>query len=88
MWKEDDKPKKAVNLIAIELVRKIVEAIKAGEHHSVYCIIPMYPEGDPSSAPVSNTLYMMYYAVIICIIVITCTIFEREIPTFRLLYVL
>ena len=53
VWEDEDRPKKAVNLIAIELVRNIVDSIKLGRHHSVYCVIPMYPEGVPSSAPVS-----------------------------------
>ncbi|XP_063685823.1 uncharacterized protein LOC134819675 isoform X2 [Bolinopsis microptera] len=57
VWEGDDIPKKATNLIAIELVRNIIEAIKQGCHHSVYCVIPMYPEGIPSSMPVQEILY-------------------------------
>ena len=63
VWEDEDHiPKKATNLVAIELTRNIIEAIKIGEHHSVYCIIPMYPEGDPTTMAVSFNSFFLFSA--------------------------
>ncbi|KMZ58378.1 Phospholipase D delta [Zostera marina] len=57
----------AGNLIPMELALKISSKIRAGERFAVYIIIPMWPEGDPSSPTVqeilfwqSQTMQMMY----------------------------
>ncbi|KAF9621735.1 hypothetical protein IFM89_027589 [Coptis chinensis] len=57
----------ADNLIPMELALKIASKIRAGERFAVYIIIPMWPEGVPSSAAVqeilfwqSQTMQMMY----------------------------
>lgn len=63
------------NLIPIELVRKIVSKIEAGERFSVYVVIPLYPEGDtPDSAPTQGilgwqrrTIEMMYREIAIAL---------------------
>ncbi|XP_031273553.1 phospholipase D delta-like isoform X1 [Pistacia vera] len=47
----------ADNLIPMELAMKIVSKIDANEYFSVYIVIPMWPEGVPSSAPVQEILY-------------------------------
>lgn len=47
----------ADNLIPMELALKIVSKIRAGERFCVYVIIPMWPEGVPSSAAVQEILY-------------------------------
>ncbi|KAJ0234735.1 C2 domain-containing protein [Hirschfeldia incana] len=47
----------ADNLIPIELALKIASKIRARERFAVYIVIPMWPEGDPSSAPVQEILY-------------------------------
>lgn len=53
----DDKQESgAYNLIPMELVRKIVSKIEAGERFTVYIVIPLYPEGIPDSVPVQEIL--------------------------------
>ncbi|XP_042035647.1 phospholipase D delta-like isoform X2 [Salvia splendens] len=47
----------ADNLIPMELALKIVSKIRAKEKFSVYVVIPMWPEGVPSSAAVQEILY-------------------------------
>ncbi|KAL0854199.1 hypothetical protein Bca101_059351 [Brassica carinata] len=49
--------KSADNLVPIELALKIASKIRARERFAVYVVIPMWPEGDPSSAPVQEILY-------------------------------
>ncbi|KAG8374830.1 hypothetical protein BUALT_Bualt10G0036300 [Buddleja alternifolia] len=57
----------ANNLIPMEIALKIVDKIKARERFSVYIIVPMWPEGVPTSTPTqrilfwqNNTMQMMY----------------------------
>lgn len=45
------------HLISKELSLKIVSKIKAGERFSVYIVIPMWPEGIPSSGSVQSILH-------------------------------
>ncbi|XVF63609.1 hypothetical protein PTKIN_Ptkin09bG0100400 [Pterospermum kingtungense] len=47
----------ADNLIPIELALKIADKIRAKERFAVYIIIPMWPEGVPSSASVQEILF-------------------------------
>lgn len=47
----------AVNLIPIELALKIASKIRMSERFSVYIVIPMWPEGITTSAPVQEILY-------------------------------
>ncbi|MFS7970206.1 putative phospholipase D [Helianthus anomalus] len=47
----------ADNLIPMELALKITSKIRAGERFAVYVVIPMWPEGVPSSATVQEILY-------------------------------
>ncbi|XP_042051343.1 phospholipase D delta-like [Salvia splendens] len=47
----------ADNLIPMELALKIVSKIRAKEKFRVYIVIPMWPEGVPSSAAVQEILY-------------------------------
>jgi len=64
----------AYNLIPMELVRKIVSKIEAGERFAVYIVIPLYPEGIPDSVPVQEilawqrrTFQMMYKEIAIAL---------------------
>ncbi|XP_062027080.1 phospholipase D beta 1-like [Rosa rugosa] len=57
----------ANNLIPMEIALKIVNKIKANERFSVYIVIPMWPEGVPTSSPLQRilcwqhkTMQMMY----------------------------
>ncbi|KAL9672070.1 hypothetical protein QQ045_028318 [Rhodiola kirilowii] len=47
----------ADNLIPIELAMKIASKIRASERFAVYVVIPMWPEGNPSSASVQDILF-------------------------------
>ncbi|XP_048433068.1 phospholipase D delta [Pyrus x bretschneideri] len=47
----------ADNLIPMELALKIASKIRADERFAVYIVIPMWPEGVPSSASVQEILY-------------------------------
>ncbi|TVU10231.1 hypothetical protein EJB05_43745 [Eragrostis curvula] len=47
----------ADNLIPIELALKIASKIRAGERFAVYVVIPMWPEGVPTTASVQEILY-------------------------------
>ncbi|XP_030523736.1 phospholipase D delta-like [Rhodamnia argentea] len=60
----------ADNLIPMELALKIGSKIRASERFAVYIVIPMWPEGDPTSATVqeilfwqNQTMQMMYRVV-------------------------
>lgn len=47
----------ADNLIPIELALKIASKIKARERFAVYIVIPMWPEGIPTTAPMQQILF-------------------------------
>lgn len=47
----------ADNVIPMELALKIVNKIRENERFSVYIVIPMWPEGVPSSAAVQEILF-------------------------------
>lgn len=47
----------ADNLIPMELALKIASKIRAGERFAVYIVIPMWPEGVPTTATVQEILY-------------------------------
>jgi len=46
--------------IPAELVQKIVDKIHLGQRFVAYIVIPMFPEGDPTSAPIQEILYWQY----------------------------
>ena len=41
----------------MEIALKIVNKIKANQRFSAYIIIPMWPEGVPTSTPIQRILY-------------------------------
>lgn len=47
----------ADNLIPMELALKIANKISADERFSVYILVPLWPEGIPSSGSVQEILY-------------------------------
>lgn len=47
----------ANNLIPMEIALKIANKIKADERFSAYIVLPMWPEGNPTSAPTQRILY-------------------------------
>ena len=48
------------HIIPMELTQKIISKIYAGEEFRVYICIPMYPEGDPSTAASQEILYWQH----------------------------
>lgn len=51
----------AYNLVPMELTLKIASKIRGGERFAVYVIIPMWPEGNPSSVRVQPVLFWQVY---------------------------
>ena len=47
----------ANNLIPMEIALKIANKIRANERFSAYILIPMWPEGVPTSTPVQRILF-------------------------------
>lgn len=47
----------ANNLIPMEIALKIANKIRANERFSAYILIPMWPEGVPTSAPIQRILF-------------------------------
>ena len=39
------------HIIPVEIVQKIIDKIQLGQRFVAYIVIPMFPEGDPTSAP-------------------------------------
>ena len=58
----------ANNLIPMEIALKIVDKIKANERFSAYIIIPMWPEGVPTSTTTQRILYWQvhHYSLFYC----------------------
>ncbi|KAL6280243.1 hypothetical protein ACE6H2_017124 [Prunus campanulata] len=50
----------ANNLIPMEIALKIVNKIKANERFCVYIVIPMWPEGVPTSTPIQRILFWQH----------------------------
>ncbi|XP_004298738.1 PREDICTED: phospholipase D beta 1-like [Fragaria vesca subsp. vesca] len=50
----------ANNLIPMEIALKIVNKIKANERFAVYIVIPMWPEGVPTSTPIQRILFWQH----------------------------
>ncbi|KAJ6393767.1 hypothetical protein OIU77_023075 [Salix suchowensis] len=50
----------ANNLIPMEIALKIAEKIRAHERFSAYILIPMWPEGAPTSAPIQSILFWQH----------------------------
>jgi phospholipase D1/2 len=49
-WGEE-RMKEASHLIPLEIALKIADKIDKGQPFAVYCVIPLFPEGDPVSPP-------------------------------------
>lgn len=52
----------AENLIPIELAIKIARKIKAKERFAAYIVIPMWPEGNPTTAAMQEILYWQVFS--------------------------
>ncbi|KAL7160219.1 hypothetical protein ABFS83_01G078800 [Erythranthe nasuta] len=51
----------ANNLIPMEIALKVASKIRANERFAVYIIIPMWPEGVPTSTPTQRILFWQYH---------------------------
>lgn len=71
----------ANNLIPIEIALKIVNKIKANERFSAYIVIPMWPEGVPTSFPIQRILFWQVTFIAICKYhnILFCNIIDRGI---------
>ncbi|XP_062217991.1 phospholipase D delta-like isoform X3 [Phragmites australis] len=47
----------AGNLVPMEIALKVASKIKAGEPFAAYVVIPMWPEGNPTSGPAQEILF-------------------------------
>lgn len=47
----------AGNLVPMEIALKVASKIAAGERFAVYIVIPMWPEGVPTSGPIQEILF-------------------------------
>ena len=52
----DDQQTMAPHVIPREITQKIIQKMEAGESFHCYVCIPMYPEGDPTTAPSQEIL--------------------------------
>ena len=52
-WK-DDNSTLSHHLIPEEITQRIIKKIELGESFKCYIVIPMFPEGDPSTAPIQG----------------------------------
>ncbi|PIN08995.1 Phospholipase D1 [Handroanthus impetiginosus] len=59
-WANYNKDLGANNLIPMEIALKVANKIRARERFAVYIIIPMWPEGVPTSTPTQRILFWQY----------------------------
>jgi len=57
---EDKSDTLAHHIIPMEITLRIIEKIREGEDFKVYILIPMFPEGDPSSIPSQEILHWQF----------------------------
>ena len=46
--------------IPSEIAQKVVDKIHQNQRFTAYIVIPMFPEGDPASAPIQEILFWQY----------------------------
>uniref|UniRef100_A0A6A7G2J4 phospholipase D n=3 Tax=Hirondellea gigas TaxID=1518452 RepID=A0A6A7G2J4_9CRUS len=51
---------KCTHLVPLEIVTRIIMAIENSEDFRVYIVVPIHPEGDPTSGAVQEILYWQY----------------------------
>lgn len=56
-WHEDNDAS-CFNVIVSEIIEKIITKIRTGEQFHVYILIPLHPDGDPSSRAVQGILHL------------------------------
>ena len=58
-WK-DDCGTLSHHLIPSEITQRIIKKIESGEQFKCYVVIPMFPEGDPATAPIQEILFWQF----------------------------
>ena len=53
----------ASNMIPATIVKRIQRAIRQNDPYCAYILIPLFPEGDPSSAPMQELLHWQYHTI-------------------------
>jgi phospholipase D1/2 len=60
-WNEEElNDLQCQNLIPSEIAQKVIDKILANEPFTAYIVVPMFPEGDPTSNAVQEILFMQY----------------------------
>ena len=57
---QNDTSYPAYHTIPMEITEKIIRKVRANEDFKCYIVIPMFPEGDPDSAPIQEILYWQF----------------------------
>ena len=60
LFRYKDQNTEAQHIIPREIAQRVVESISQKKLFKVYIVIPMFPEGDPSSLSVQEILYWQY----------------------------
>ena len=55
-----DRDTVAMHTIPREIAQRIVDKIESGSKFKAYILVPMFPEGDPSSGPIQEILFWQY----------------------------
>ena len=55
-----DRDTEAMHTIPREIAQRIVDKIEEGADFKAYVVVPMFPEGDPSSGPIQEILFWQY----------------------------
>ena len=55
-----DRDTEAMHTIPREIAQRIVDKIEEGADFKAYIVVPMFPEGDPSSGPIQEILFWQY----------------------------
>ena len=58
-WMEDSDTL-AQHIVPLEIAQRVCDKINAGENFKAYIVIPMFPEGDPTTMPSQEILYWQF----------------------------
>lgn len=64
------------HIIPMEIAQKIANKIRQKETFIVYIVVPMFPEGDPSSKPLQEILYYQYKTMEMMYRIISVALYE------------
>lgn len=78
---DEERDTKAYHLIPQEITQRIIQKINDGADMRVYIIIPMFPEGDPTTKPVQEILHWQHRTMEMMYKCIAKAIEENELET-------